>query len=113
MNQQCLTGGKSGGVHCTDVTNASRTMLFNIHTLDWDPELCRYFTFLDLIKSLQLHWNSTYCTYYYFFTIDCLFIDISKISSYLFIKSSFSCFFYMFLGSYITITTMRVSMLIS
>ncbi|XP_033935043.1 glycerol kinase isoform X1 [Pseudochaenichthys georgianus] len=39
----CLTGGKSGGVHCTDVTNASRTMLFNIHTLDWDPELCTYF----------------------------------------------------------------------
>uniref|UniRef100_A0AAZ3NLW8 Probable glycerol kinase n=1 Tax=Oncorhynchus tshawytscha TaxID=74940 RepID=A0AAZ3NLW8_ONCTS len=33
----------SGGVHCTDVTNASRTMLFNIHTLDWDPELCNYF----------------------------------------------------------------------
>ncbi|XP_071210470.1 glycerol kinase-like isoform X2 [Salvelinus alpinus] len=39
----CLTGGKSGGVHVTDVTNASRTMLFNIHTLDWDPELCKYF----------------------------------------------------------------------
>ncbi|KAM9820830.1 glycerol kinase 3 [Neosynchiropus ocellatus] len=39
----CLTGGKCGGVHCTDVTNASRTMLFNIHTLDWDPELCKYF----------------------------------------------------------------------
>ncbi|XP_035006309.1 glycerol kinase isoform X3 [Hippoglossus stenolepis] len=39
----CLTGGKSGGVHCTDVTNASRTMLFNIHTLEWDPELCKYF----------------------------------------------------------------------
>uniref|UniRef100_A0A3B3Q7U3 glycerol kinase n=1 Tax=Paramormyrops kingsleyae TaxID=1676925 RepID=A0A3B3Q7U3_9TELE len=38
-----LTGGKSGGVHCTDVTNASRTMLFNIHTMDWDPELCQYF----------------------------------------------------------------------
>uniref|UniRef100_A0AAQ5XVT7 glycerol kinase n=1 Tax=Amphiprion ocellaris TaxID=80972 RepID=A0AAQ5XVT7_AMPOC len=35
----CLTGGKSGGVHCTDVTNASRTMLFNIHTMDWDAEL--------------------------------------------------------------------------
>lgn len=31
-----LTGGK---VHSTDVTNASRTMLFNIHTLDWDREL--------------------------------------------------------------------------
>ncbi|KAL1022049.1 hypothetical protein UPYG_G00021560 [Umbra pygmaea] len=39
----CLTGGKRGGVHCTDVTNASRTMLFNIHTMDWDPELCKYF----------------------------------------------------------------------
>ncbi|XP_077088363.1 glycerol kinase isoform X2 [Siphateles boraxobius] len=39
----CLTGGKKGGVHCTDVTNASRTMLFNIHTMDWDPELCTYF----------------------------------------------------------------------
>uniref|UniRef100_A0A3Q1BF90 glycerol kinase n=1 Tax=Amphiprion ocellaris TaxID=80972 RepID=A0A3Q1BF90_AMPOC len=39
----CLTGGRNGGVHCTDVSNASRTMLFNIHSMDWDPELCRYF----------------------------------------------------------------------
>lgn len=31
-----LTGGR---VHCTDVSNASRTMLFNIHTLEWDIEL--------------------------------------------------------------------------
>ena len=31
-----LTGGR---VHVTDVSNASRTMLFNIHTLDWDDEL--------------------------------------------------------------------------
>ena len=31
-----LTGGK---VHVTDVTNASRTMLFNIHKLDWDDDL--------------------------------------------------------------------------
>ncbi|XP_062861708.1 glycerol kinase-like isoform X2 [Trichomycterus rosablanca] len=38
-----LTGGKNGGVHCTDVTNASRTMLFNIHTMEWDLELCKYF----------------------------------------------------------------------
>jgi glycerol kinase len=28
-----------GGVHCTDVSNASRTLLFNIATLDWDDEL--------------------------------------------------------------------------
>ena len=33
-----LTGGK---VHVTDVSNASRTMLFNIHTLSWDEELCK------------------------------------------------------------------------
>ncbi len=35
-----LTGGK---VHATDYTNASRTMLFNIHTLDWDDELLELF----------------------------------------------------------------------
>ncbi|KAJ6667586.1 hypothetical protein lerEdw1_016707 [Lerista edwardsae] len=38
-----LTGGKDGGVHCTDVTNASRTMLFNIKVLNWDAELCKFF----------------------------------------------------------------------
>lgn len=31
-----LTGGR---VHCTDYSNASRTMLFNIHTLTWDKEI--------------------------------------------------------------------------
>lgn len=35
-----LTKGK---VHATDYTNASRTMLFNINTLEWDKELCEYF----------------------------------------------------------------------
>src|ERR1700753_2414506 len=34
-----LTGGTDGGVHITDVTNASRTMLMNLETLDWDDEL--------------------------------------------------------------------------
>ena len=34
-----LTGGVNGGVHVTDVTNASRTMLMNLETLDWDPEI--------------------------------------------------------------------------
>ncbi|KAK2096761.1 hypothetical protein P7K49_025795 [Saguinus oedipus] len=38
-----LTGGVNGGVHHTDVTNASRTMLFNIHSLEWDKELCEFF----------------------------------------------------------------------
>lgn len=32
-----------GEVHVTDVSNASRTMLFNIHTLDWDNELLKLF----------------------------------------------------------------------
>ena len=32
-----------GEVHVTDVSNASRTMLFNIHTLEWDPELLALF----------------------------------------------------------------------
>ena len=34
-----LTGGSQGGTHVTDVTNASRTMLMNLETLDWDPEI--------------------------------------------------------------------------
>ncbi len=33
-----VTGGIKGGVHVTDVTNASRTMLMNLETLDWDEE---------------------------------------------------------------------------
>ncbi len=34
-----LTGGPKGGAHVTDVTNASRTMLMNLKTLDWDQEI--------------------------------------------------------------------------
>ena len=41
-----LTGGR---VHVTDYSNASRTMLFNIHTLEWDRELCQA---LDIPMSL-------------------------------------------------------------
>lgn len=41
-----LTGGKT---HATDVSNASRTLLFNIHTMDWDDELL---TLLEIPKSL-------------------------------------------------------------
>lgn len=38
-----LTGGVNGGLHVTDVSNASRTMLMNIETLRWDPTLIRFF----------------------------------------------------------------------
>ena len=38
-----LTGGRDGGVHVTDVTNASRTMLMDLRTLDWDADLLKVF----------------------------------------------------------------------
>jgi glycerol kinase len=41
-----LTGG---AVHATDVTNASRTLLFDIHELRWDGELCRLFGVPDTL----------------------------------------------------------------
>jgi glycerol kinase len=34
-----LTGGPDGGVHITDVTNASRTLMMNLQTLEWDDEI--------------------------------------------------------------------------
>jgi glycerol kinase len=34
-----LTGGAAGGVHATDPTNAGRTLLMNLNTLEWDDEL--------------------------------------------------------------------------
>lgn len=39
-----LTGGSQGGLHLTDVTNASRTQLMNLRTLNWDDDLLRDFT---------------------------------------------------------------------
>ncbi|MEP6852257.1 MAG: glycerol kinase GlpK [bacterium] len=38
-----LTGGRHGGRHVTDVTNASRTMLMDLETLEWDDELLGFF----------------------------------------------------------------------
>jgi glycerol kinase len=39
-----LTGGPQGGVHLTDVTNASRTQLMNLNTLQWDPDILQDFS---------------------------------------------------------------------
>jgi glycerol kinase len=39
-----LTGGPDGGIHLTDVTNAGRTMLMDLTTLDWDEELLDIFS---------------------------------------------------------------------
>lgn len=38
-----LSGGVDGGVHVTDVTNASRTLLMDLHTLTWDDGLLDFF----------------------------------------------------------------------
>jgi glycerol kinase len=50
-----LTGGIDGGVHATDVTNASRTMFMDLETLDWDDEILAAFdvprSMLPAIKS--------------------------------------------------------------
>lgn len=55
-----LTGGK---VHATDITNASRTLLSNIHTLSWDPELLTLFnipeSLLPTIQPNQHHFGDT------------------------------------------------------
>lgn len=44
-----LTGGADGGIHVTDVTNASRTQLMNLHTMQWDDEIL---TILDIPKQI-------------------------------------------------------------
>eukprot|EP00055_Hartaetosiga_balthica_P015878 m.97228 g.97228 ORF g.97228 m.97228 type:complete len:550 (+) comp8984_c1_seq1:86-1735(+) len=50
-----LTGGISGGKYVTDVTNASRTMLMNINTLEWDSVLCKFF-------GVKMDWLPTICS---------------------------------------------------
>jgi glycerol kinase len=52
-----LTGGPNGGIHVTDVSNASRTMLMNLETLDWDPEILGI---LDIPRAIlpQIHPSS-------------------------------------------------------
>ena len=54
-----LTGG---AVHATDVTNASRTMLFNINTLEWDRELCELF---DVPASMLPEVKESSCSFGY------------------------------------------------
>jgi glycerol kinase len=50
-----LTGGPQGGLHYTDVTNASRTLLMNLETLEWDQQMLDLFeiprTMLPQIRS--------------------------------------------------------------
>ncbi|KAI8336605.1 hypothetical protein BC941DRAFT_353699 [Chlamydoabsidia padenii] len=55
-----LTGGADNGIIVTDVTNASRTMLMNIHTLEWSAEAISFFGFEQvqlpkLVSSSQVY----------------------------------------------------------
>ena len=52
-----LTGGK---VHATDYTNASRTMLFNIHTMQWDDDLLKLFDIPRLMMPELLPCDAVY-----------------------------------------------------
>jgi glycerol kinase len=58
-----LSGGVRSGVHCTDVTNASRTLLMNLETLQWDDDLLKQFeiprSVLPEIKSSSEIYAST------------------------------------------------------
>jgi glycerol kinase len=57
-----LTGGVNGGVHITDVTNASRTQLMNLATLAWDDEILSIFniprSMLPEIRSSSEHYGN-------------------------------------------------------
>ena len=66
-----LTGGVDGGRHITDVTNASRTMLMNLETLQWDSELLELFgvpeaMLPEIVPSSDLEmilsWSRSHCT---------------------------------------------------
>jgi glycerol kinase len=52
-----LTGGVHGGVHATDVSNASRTLLFNINTQQWDSTLLKLFDIPEQVLP-QVHPSS-------------------------------------------------------
>ena len=51
-----LTGGVNGGLHITDVTNASRTMLMDLSTLNWDNEILSkfWYSFTDIAQNRSI-----------------------------------------------------------
>jgi glycerol kinase len=57
-----LTGGPDGGLHVTDVTNASRTQLMNLETLEWDDELLGLFG-IPRAMLPRIHRSSTPSSY--------------------------------------------------
>lgn len=57
-----LTGGANGGIHATDVTNASRTQLMNLETLSWDGELLEAFDIPSAVLPKILSSSQVYGT---------------------------------------------------
>lgn len=57
-----LTGGPHGGIHATDVTNASRTQLMNLETLCWDGELLEAFDIPSAVLPKILSSSQVYGT---------------------------------------------------
>ncbi|KAI9499509.1 glycerol kinase [Zychaea mexicana] len=55
-----LTGGSKGGILVTDVTNASRTMLMDIHTLQWSQDAINFFGFQGLQLAKIVSSSSVY-----------------------------------------------------
>ncbi|KAI0782676.1 glycerol kinase [Abortiporus biennis] len=60
-----LTGGHQGGLHISEVTNASRTLLLNLRTLKWDQSLLNFFGFKPsilpkLVSSSEVYGNIAY-----------------------------------------------------
>ena len=59
-----LTGGVDGGIHVTDVTNASRTQLMNLETLEWDREILQAMEIPDnilprIVSSSEVYGTAT------------------------------------------------------
>lgn len=88
MRVQNLTGGVNGGLHVTDVTNASRTMLMNIDTLKWDPQLCNFF---DIPMSILPEIRSSSEIYGYLSLSALKGIPISGVSSLVVSSSGVCC----------------------
>ena len=57
-----LTGGPNGGIHVTDVTNASRTQLMNLNTLAWDPAMLASFEIPEKILPRICASSTTYAS---------------------------------------------------
>lgn len=75
---QNLTGGGHGGIHITDVTNASRTQLMSLRSLQWDKGLLRFF---DIPEEILPDIKSSAEVYGYIATGSLLGVPIAGVST--------------------------------